>query len=311
VVDILARPFLKWAGGKRQLLSDIWRFLPTQINNTIDAYVEPFLGGGAVFFFIYKHYNTLNYLDHSINHFYLFDVNEDLINVYNTIKNNVDCLVEKLSVIHERFYNEETEEARKVIYYGIRDKFNKDRSNLDTIAIASLFIFLNRTCFNGIYRVNKSGYFNVPSGGLKNPLICDKSNLLQVSEALQDVCINSGDYRLSEKYIKKNTFVYLDPPYRPINRTSSWNSYDRNEFDEKEQVALVDFCKNIHKKGAFFLLSNSDPKNVDKGDNFFEEHYSDFNIFRVDARRSVNSQGAKRGKIKELFITNYKVERDV
>tara|TARA_Y100000310_G_scaffold345523_1_gene465968 strand:+ start:4682 stop:5611 length:930 start_codon:yes stop_codon:yes gene_type:complete len=308
MIEILAKPFLKWAGGKRQLLDDIRTFLPPKINK-IDTYVEPFLGGGAVFFFIAQNYNTSDCFNQSTRYHYLFDVNEDLVNVYNTIKNDVDNLIKKLSTIHNKFYSEKDEEGRKVIYYEIRDKFNKGRSKLDTTTLASLFIFLNRTCFNGIYRVNRKGCFNVPSGGLKNPPICDKSNLLQVSDVLQGVTIKSGDYRLSEKYIKKNTFVYLDPPYRPISATAGWNKYAKDEFGEKEQLGLADFCKRIHKKKAFFLLSNSDPKNVNKDDHFFEDNYSDFYIARVKARRSVNSKGHKRGKIKELFITNYEVER--
>jgi len=305
----VAKPFLKWAGGKRQLLSEIINFLPPGINNKINTYVEPFLGGGAVFFFMMQNYNNPEYYCKNIEHCYLFDINADLINVYNSIKNDVNHLIEKLIALQKEFYKEEKEEGKKLFYYSVRKKFNEERKTLDTTSLASLFIFLNRTCFNGIYRVNRSGYFNVPSGGLKNPPICDKNNLLQVSRVLQGVEINYGDYKTSEKHICENTFVYLDPPYRPISATAGWNKYTKDEFGEKEQLGLVEFCKKTHEKKAFFLLSNSDPKNVNENDHFFEDNYSDFNIVRVDARRSVNSKGNKRGKIKELFISNYFIEK--
>ena len=199
-------------------------------------------------------------------------------------------------------------EKRKIYYYEKRDKFNEliVGGNEDgNIKKAALMIFLNKTCFNGLYRVNKKGLFNVPVGAYKNPLICDEKNLIAVSEKLQNVEIICGDYRDSEKFIDRNTFVYFDPPYRPLTETASFTAYTKNVFDDNEQIKLANYVECINKKGAKVLVSNSDPKNSNGEDEFFDEIYSDFNIKRVSATRMINSKAEDRGKINELLISNF------
>ena len=197
------------------------------------------------------------------------------------------------------------ENGRKYYYYMARDKFNSLILNKDTaIEKASLFIFLNKTCFNGLYRVNKKGQFNVPMGAYKNPTICDEYNLRNVSEAFQNVTIVCGDYSLSKNFIDKFTFVYLDPPYRPISETAGFTSYNADCFDEKEQIRLARFIDEINLSGAKIMLSNSDPQNVNPQDTFFEDLYKEYTINKVEAMRAINSKGDSRGKIKELLICN-------
>jgi len=288
-----AKPFLKWAGGKTQLLSEIESRLPESIKTgEIETYVEPFVGGGAVFFDIAQKYE-------SIKHFYLFDINEDLVNCYNTIKSDVDSLVEKLKTLEKKFYARKRPQ-QKDYYYQLRDEFNSDRST-------AKLIFLNKTCYNGLYRVNSKGEFNVPFGDYKNPRICNEENLLNVSAILQKAKIISGDFKKSEKKISENTFVYFDPPYRPLSPTASFTSYSKENFGNKDQIRLSKFCKQINDKGAKFLLSNSDPKNEDPTDRFFEEHYEEFTIDRVKAARAINCKAAGRGQINELIVTNHQV----
>ena len=288
-----AKPFLKWAGGKTQLLDEI----DTRLHNKeidsgqIDTYIEPFVGGGAVFFHIAQNYPR-------ISHFYLFDVNEDLVNCYNAIKNDVTSVVVELRKL-ERRYLKSDETARKNMFYQIRDEFNRDRS-------PAKLIFLNKTCYNGLYRVNKSNEFNVPFGGYKNPTICDEENLEAVSTVLQNAEIITADFEESEQYISKHCFIYLDPPYRPISSTASFTSYAKGDFTEEDQVRLADFCKRIQQKHARFLLSNSDPKNENPNDRFFCNNYKGFNIETVKATRAINCKGDGRGEIDELIITNYR-----
>jgi len=287
----LAKPFLKWAGGKTQLLDEIDKRLPKDeiFAGEIDTYIEPFVGGGAVFFHIVQNYST-------IQRFYLFDINVDLINCYNAIKNNVESLIDELRSLETAFLRKRS--GRKDFYYEIRDQFNADRS-------PAKLIFLNKTCYNGLYRVNRKGDFNVPFGDYKNPTICDEANLRNASEILQNAEIICGDFTDSEKYIDSHTFVYFDPPYRPLSQTASFTSYSKDSFSEKDQIKLAEFCKQIHRKGAKFLLSNSDPKNEDSEDHFFEDHYKGFAIDTVKAARQINCKASGRGQIKELLITNY------
>jgi DNA adenine methylase len=287
-----ARPFLKWAGGKTQLLDEIEPRLPSKEieSGQIDTYIEPFIGGGAVFFHIAQKYPH-------IRHFVILDVNEDLVNCYNAVKNSVASVITKLRRL-ENEYLKNDESARSDMYYRIRKKFNSDRS-------PAKLIFLNKTCFNGLYRVNRSNEFNVPFGNYKNPAICDEENLMAASTILQDAEIIAADFEISERYINKHCFVYLDPPYRPISTTASFTSYAKGNFTEKDQVRLAGFCERIKQKGARFLLSNSDPKNENSKDHFFEDHYKDFKTERVKAIRAINCQGARRGTISELLILNY------
>ncbi len=285
----LAKPFLKWAGGKTQLLDEIDIRLPAGLENgEIDTYVEPFVGGGAVFFHIAQNYD-------SIRHFYLFDINEDLINCYNEIKTNVDALIEELCSLEMVFLRKRS--GRRDFYYEIRGQFNADRS-------PAKLIFLNKTCYNGLYRVNRNDGFNVPFGDYKKPTICNAENLRSVAEVLQRAEIICADFEKSEPYIDKNTFVYFDPPYRPLSSTASFTSYSKDSFSEQDQMRLAEFCRQIDGEGAKFLLSNSDPKNENPNDRFFEDHYKTFTIDTVKATRAINCKASRRGRINELIITN-------
>jgi DNA adenine methylase len=289
--NAVAKPFLKWAGGKTQLLDEIEKRLPDELKTgDIDTYVEPFVGGGAVFFYIAQKYQ-------SIKHFYLFDINEDLVNCYNALRHDVKSLIAQLKKLEERFLKK-TKLSQEKFYYTVRDEFNSERS-------PAKLIFLNKTCYNGLYRVNRKGEFNVPFGGYKNPKICDENNLRTVSDILKRAQIIYGDFEKSERYITSNTFVYLDPPYRPISRTASFTSYSKGDFSEDEQIRLSEFSKRIKDKGAKFLLSNSDPKNENPSDRFFERKYKGFNFDTVKANRAINCIGTKRGQIRELIITNF------
>ena len=287
----IARPFLKWAGGKGQLLVEIERRLPQGIRTgEIDTYVEPFVGGGAVFFHLAQRYEN-------IKRFYLFDINNDLVNCYNAIKNDVDSLIDELRQLEDEFLPLK-KPLRKDFYYRIRDEFNSDRHT-------AKLIFLNKTCYNGLYRVNRKDGFNVPSGDYKNPKICDAENLENVSQVLQKAEIICADFEKSDKYIDDKTFVYFDPPYRPLSPTASFTSYSKDDFNEAAQIRLAQFCKHIHNKESMFLLSNSDPKNENPQDHFFENQYGEFKIERVKANRAINCKASGRGQINELLITNY------
>jgi len=286
----LAKPFVKWAGGKGQLLAEIDRRLPAGVKTgEIDTYVEPFVGGGAVFFHIAQEYPEIK------RHF-LFDINQDLVNCFNEIKTNVDALIDELRSLEAAFLRKRS--GRKAFYYEIRDQFNTDRS-------PAKLIFLNKNCYNGLYRVNRKDEFNVPFGDYRNPTICNADNLLNVSGVLQKAEILCGDFTKSEQYINNHSFVYFDPPYRPLSPTASFTSYARQDFSEEDQIRLAKFCKRVNSKGAKFLLSNSDPKNEDSTDHFFEERYKAFNIETVKAARPINCRGSGRGAINELIIMNY------
>lgn len=291
---MIVKPFIKWAGGKNQLLNELVKKLPFENYNNITKYAEPFVGGGAVLFYILNNYN--------IKEVYISDINSKLIITYKMIKKNVDELIIKLEKIQEEYLRLD-ENSRKIYYLEKRKEFNL--SNLNDIDIATLFIFLNKTCFNGLYRVNKKGEFNVPMGKYKKPLICDRENLKQVSNKLKNVKIICGDYKKSIKFIDSDTFVYFDPPYRPINITSSFTAYTKDSFTDNEQIELAKYIDKLTEKGAKIMLSNSDPKNVNKNDAFFDELYNKYNIFRVKAKRTINSNASSRGEIDELVIINY------
>lgn len=293
----VAKPFVKWAGGKRQLLPIIMENLPEELSNyKINKYVEPFVGGGAVFFDIVSKYK--------FDEIIINDFNEDLMNLYSHIKYNVNELIPELSKISDTYYSL-NEEERSEYFYKARELFNNTKTG--TIEKSVLFIFLNRTCFNGLYRVNAKGGFNVPHGKYKSPAILDEDNLNKVSKTLSNVTILKGDFTLIEKYVDDKTFVYFDPPYRPLNITSSFTSYTKSDFNDDEQKRLAEFFIKLHDKNAKLMLSNSDPKNMDEKDNFFDDLFAhpNFNIKRVGAKRNINSKGNGRGKISELLITNY------
>ena len=290
------KPFVKWVGGKGQLIEQLEKYIPADGEKVLTKYAEPFVGGGALLFNILSKYN--------FESLYISDINAELVNAYNVVKNNVDELIKKLTEMQLAFVPMD-ENGRKYYYYTARDRFNSLKITEETaVEKASLFIFLNKTCFNGLYRVNKKGQFNVPMGAYKIPTICDENNLRNVSEALQNVTIVCGDYSLSKGFIDKDTFVYLDPPYRPISQTASFTAYNADCFDDNEQIRLAKFIDEINFSGAKIMLSNSDPQNVNPEDTFFEELYKSYTINKVDATRAINSKGDSRGKIKELLICN-------
>lgn len=293
---ISLKPFVKWVGGKSQLINELEKMLPTDGEKVLTKYCEPMVGGGALFFNILSKYD--------FEQLYISDINVELINAYQVIKNNVDSLIEILQEMQMLFCPMD-ENGRKFYYHSIRDKFNSTQL-CDTTSIekAAYFIFLNKTCFNGLYRVNRKGQFNVPMGAYKNPMICDEENLRNINKVLQNVTIICGDYSLSRQFIDKDTFVYLDPPYRPLSETSSFTSYNSETFDDNEQIRLAKFIDGINASGAKIVLSNSDPKNVNPEDTFFDELYKAYQIKRVSATRMINSKADSRGKINELLICN-------
>ncbi|WP_245250198.1 DNA adenine methylase [Methanolobus bombayensis] len=300
----MARPFLKWAGGKKQLLEEFDKRYPMDISTArINKYVEPFVGGGAVLFHVLQEFE--------LDECHIYDANEELILVYSVVQKDVDGLIEKLRFLQSSYLDLD-EEGRKEFFYSIRMKFNESKSKIDFetygvdwVKRASELIFLNRTCFNGLFRVNSKGEFNVPMGRYKNPKIVDETNLQNASMVLKNVIIHHGDFEDCESVVDERTFVYFDPPYRPISKTSSFNSYSKDAFDDESQMRLARFYKKLHLKGAKLMLSNSDPKNENPDDHFFEDIYPEFKIERVPAKRMINAKGSGRGSINELIITNY------
>lgn len=281
------KPFVKWAGGKSSLLLQLKNFYPYELEDgKIERYIEPFVGGGAVLINILQNYN--------VKEAYAFDINKDLINCYNVIKNNVDELIKELKIKEEEFIKLEIED-RKKYFYNIRNEYNSYKiTNELSVKRGAEFIFLNRTCFNGLYRVNKNGKFNVPCGKYKNPCICDAKNLRNLSMLIQNVQFQYGDYKQSEKYVDENTFVYFDPPYRPLSITSSFTSYTKENFDDDNQKELSKYFRILDSKNAKLMLSNSNPKNINENDNFFEEIYKGFNMNEVYAKRMINSKAMRK-----------------
>ncbi|MDO8512652.1 MAG: DNA adenine methylase [bacterium] len=273
------KPFVKWVGGKRQLLEQFKRmnlYPPEKFDPKKNRYFEPFVGGGAVFFDLLPEKGFLS------------DLNKELIITYNVIKNDLEKLIVSLK----------KHKTNKEYFLKIRAQ---DPNKLSDVAVASRFIFLNRTCFNGLYRVNGKGKFNVPFGKYTNPRICDEGNLQKVSKALQDIEIKHQDYKAILGEAQKSDFIYFDPPYYPVSKTASFTSYTAKMFLEKEQMELRDTFVELHKRGCFVMLSNSDTP-------FIKEIYSGIkgvNITKVQAGRAINSNGSKRGKITESLIINY------
>lgn len=289
-----AKPFIKWVGGKTQLLDEIRKFYPERI----EKYCEPFVGGGAVLFDVLSTKAPTEIL---IN-----DINAELINTYRQIKDNCAALIEILSELQKTYWNASLEENKK-FYLEKRERFNQlkdDKEPNTDLEKASLFIFLNKTCFNGLFRVNSKGLFNVPFNGAKKPLLCDVENLQNCAELLKNVTMTVGSYCQCKNFIDESTFVYLDPPYRPLTQTAAFTSYSENNFGDKEQIELAQFIEEISARKALVLTSNSDPKNVNEDDSFFDSLYKKFSIKRVSAVRMINSNAKKRGAINELLISN-------
>jgi len=290
-----AKPFVKWVGGKTQLIEDIRHSLPSDfLQKENVTYVEPFVGGGAVLFWILQQFSN-------IKKAIINDINPHLIATYRTVKEQPKELILLLKSYQDE-YIPLYEEERKQYYLNKREIYNS--SPLSRVETAALFIFLNRTCFNGLYRVNSKGKFNVPHGKYANPKICDEETIWADSLILQKVEILCGDFAETANYASPNTLFYFDPPYKPLSKTSSFNSYAKEEFDDNEQIRLCNFCHKITERRAAFILSNSDVKSKDEDDSFFDEIYNRYNIRRVMATRMVNANPEKRGKLSELMISN-------
>ena len=299
------KPFLKWAGGKGQLLGEFEARLPRAVKEgRVSAYVEPFVGGGAVYFHITSKY--------AFEERHIFDTNEDLILAYTVVRNDVDDLIEVLRDMETTYLNLDAKK-REEFYYTVRREYNEERSSIQLnnyskawVQRAADLIFLNRTCFNGLFRVNSEGSFNVPAGRYRNPKILHEELLRSDSELLENTGIHHGDFSSSAPFVDEETFVYFDPPYRPLNRSSSFTSYSKGGFGDDEQRRLAAFYRDLDARGAMLMLSNSDPKNQDPSDNFFDELYAGYCIERVPARRMINSNADRRGEINEVIITNYR-----
>lgn len=295
----VAKPFLKWAGGKGQLLNKFEEMYPQElINGEIDTYIEPFVGGGAVLFDVFQKYKVKKAV--------IVDLNKELINCYRCIKADVNELIKHLKTLQNEFLPL-NDEKRKDYFLKVRNRYNEIHLNGKyDFEKAADFIFLNKTCFNGLYRVNSKGEFNVPFGKYKNPLICDSENLTLINKLLQNVEIRFGDYSVCEEYINGKTFVYFDPPYRPLIENTSFVGYDKSGFNDDNQKELAKFVKKLDKQNCLVMLSNSDPKNTNPNDNFFDELYKGFEIDRIFAKRMINCQADKRGDITEIVVRNYK-----
>lgn len=301
----MGKPLLKWAGGKSQLLNYIENFLPLDFKNgKITKFAEPFFGGGAVFFYLADKYK--------IEESYISDINIELILLYKTVQKSLDELAPRLEAL-SNYYYEKSDIQRHDFFYEIREEFNKNKDFININQLdskmydrASQIIFLNKTCFNGLFRVNKKGDFNVPFGKYKKPKIFDYENLKLASKLLQNTIVEHASYSDIPEYFLNDAFVYFDPPYRPLSQSSSFTAYSKYDFNDKNQEELATYFRSISdKKNLFLMLSNSDPKNSDKDDNFFDTLYEGFNIQRILANRMINSNASKRGKITELLIMNY------
>ena len=295
-----AKPFLKWAGGKGQLLSQLDEHLPADLHEQAFTYIEPFVGGGAMLFFMLRKFPN-------ITHAVINDINPHLVTAYRTMKERPRELIEQLATLEHEYYALPDEEAKREFYLGVRDLFNE--SVLDDVNRTKYLIFLNRTCFNGLYRVNAKGKFNVPFGRNLHPTICNADTILADSEALNraEVTILNGDFeRTIDEIGEGMTFFYFDPPYRPLNATSSFNSYAKEDFNDDEQIRLRNYCSRLNERpDVKWMLSNSDCSAKNPEDTFFEDIYADFHIQRVHASRAINANPSKRGKLTELLIKNY------
>ncbi len=295
-----AKPFLKWAGGKGQLLSQLEYHLPDDLKKQDFTYIEPFVGGGAMLFHMLQRFPN-------IKRAIINDINSYLITAYRVIKESSNELIERLAELEKQYNALDGDEAKKSFFLSARTIFNENE--LDDIDRTKYLIFLNRTCFNGLYRVNAKGKFNVPFGRYLHPTICNTELLKADSRLLNqvEVVILNGDYNQTLNHIGDGlNFFYFDPPYRPLNATSSFNSYAKENFDDNEQIRLRNFCAMLSRRpNVKWMQSNSDCTAKNPEDTFFEEIYCDFNISRVRASRAINANPSKRGKLTELLIKNY------
>ena len=296
----MARTFLKWAGGKRQLISEIEARLPSDIDEC-SSYVEPFIGGGAVLFHLLE--------SRRFDEVHISDLNPELVLCYRTLQEDADEVIKHLSKMIESYPSEQDD--RKESYYAIRDDWNSDVGKISSLSKTrkakrtAQTLFLNKTCFNGLFRVNRKGEFNVPIGSYVNPSFPGSEDLLEVQKALQGITIHEAPFEECESWVSKDSFVYFDPPYRPLSDTANFVSYAKGDFNDQDQERLATLFRELDQKGARVLLSNSDPKNTVPEDDFFDDLYSGFTIDRVEANRAINSNPDRRGAITELLIRNY------
>lgn len=294
------KPFLKWAGGKGQLIEQIASYLPSAFKTgQIKKYFEPFLGGGAIYFWLAKHYD--------FEFVYLYEINPSIAICYQVIQKNVKKLVKTLNELEMEYFSG-SDKKREKLFYDKREEFNsylRRKSANSHLKRAALLIFLNKTCFNGLYRVNLKGEFNVPFGRYKKPAICNEENLLAVSELLEKAEIVCGDFSLCLEYADDESFVYFDPPYRPISATASFTSYSKQAFNDNEQKRLGTVFSELDNRDAHVMLSNSDPKNINPKDNFFDNLYEEYRIERLTATRLINCNAERRGVITEILVVNY------
>ena len=292
-----AKPFIKWVGGKGQLIEQLEALLPADFTEREDVtYIEPFVGGGAMLFYMLQTYPNIK--SAIIN-----DINPDLTLCYQVVKDNPTELINSLKDIQAHYHALKTEEERKTFFLEQRDRFNT--KSLNAIENCTLFFFLNKTCFNGLYRVNKAGKFNVPFGKYVTPKICDAATIYADSKLLQRVEIMTGDFEQTFDKIEGNTFFYFDPPYRPLSNTSSFNDYTKEDFNDEAQIRLKLFCDRLNENGINFMLSNSDCLGKNGTDRFFDDLFINYKIERVWASRNINSVASKRGKLTEIVISNY------
>ena len=295
-----AKPFIKWVGGKGQLIEQLEALLPADFTERENVtYIEPFVGGGAMLFYMLQTYPNIK--SAVIN-----DINPDLTLCYQVVRDNPTGLINSLKDIQTQYHALKTEEERRTFFLEQRDRFNT--KSLNAIENCTLFFFLNRTCFNGLYRVNKTGKFNVPFGKYVTPTICDAATIYADSKLLQRVEIMTGDFEQTFDKIKGNTFFYFDPPYRPLSNTSSFNDYTKEDFNDEAQIRLKLFCDRLNEIGVNFMLSNSDCLGKNGTDRFFDDLFINYKIERVWASRSINSVASKRGKLTEIVISNYHEE---
>jgi DNA adenine methylase len=292
-----AKPFLKWAGGKRQLIPAIQAALPDSLRHARDlTYVEPFIGGGAVLFWMLQAYPN-------IRQALINDINPDLATAYQVVQQRPQELIKALTAIQEAYYRLPSEVARRIYFEEVRAEFNT--RPLDAVRNTAVLMFLNRTCFNGLYRVNSKGGFNVPFGRYDRPVICHPQTILADSQLLARVTILQGDFAQVLNHALANSFFYFDPPYKPLSKTATFNSYATETFDTASQERLAAFCHSLDARGVQWLLSSSDPQNTDTADSYFDDLYAGFTIRRIQAKRHINSKAEGRGKISELLISNY------
>ena len=301
-----AKPFVKWAGGKGQLLTQLSDNLPQILSEQQFTYIEPFVGGGAMLFHMLQVFPN-------IKRVVINDINPHLTTAYSVIRDMPTELISRLYELEHTYLALEGEEEKKAFYLSIRTIFNE--KTMDAVDRAKYLIFLNRTCFNGLYRENSKGKFNVPFGSYLRPTICNEDTILADSELLNqaDVVILNGDFEQTINHIDERSlnFFYFDPPYRPLSATSSFNSYVKEVFNDNEQIRLRDYCKRLDEMGALWMLSNADCSAKNPEDLFFEIAYQNFIMKRVYASRSINANPNKRGKLTELLINNYQHERNV